>query len=283
MSDLFEPDLAPLERQTIFTPLGVRFWDAAREAPVGPGLELVAWPEHAPGLRRRGSLTRAGVYLLQGLPGLAALERPADEPPASPPPSRRFVVEVRDRERRFVPVVFRLDLPYRGIYPTASQSSPGGGPPGFYLFSAPTRPPAGLAVLRAELREPGGAPAAHALVEVQGPDSTWYGVADAGGTAAVMFAYPPFGATPPTSPPRPAALASQPQRWPISVRVRYQPSAQIVPPGSLLPELPSLFAQSLAPIRPTAAAPPVSALAEELEFGRELVLASAPRAHLLVG
>ncbi len=284
MSAPFYRELVPLERQAIFTPLGVRFWDAAREVAVGPGLELEAWPEGAPDLRRRGSLTGAGIYILQGLPGMLAVERSDDSgAPASPPISRRFVVEVRDQERRFVPVVFRLDLPYRGIYPTASLTSPGGSPPGFYLFSAPTRPAAGLAVLRAELQEPGGAPAAHAVVEVEGPGISWYGVANSDGVAAVMFAYPAFGATPPTSPPRPAALAGQPQRWPITVRVRYQPAAQIVPPGSTLPDLGSLFAQAPAPIRPTAAAPPVFALAEELEFGSELVLESAPRAQLLVG
>lgn len=284
MSAPFYRDLVPLERLAIFTPLGVRFWDAAREVAIGPGLQLEAWPEDAPALRRRGSLTRSGIYILQGLPGLVAVERSGDNTaPASPPISRRFVVEVRDQERRFVPVVFRLDLPYQGIYPTASQSSPGDGPPGFYLFSAPTRPIAGLAVLRAELQEPGGAPAAHAVIEVEGPGITWYGVANGDGVAAVMFAHPPFGATPPTSPPQQASVAGQPQRWPITVRVRYQPAAQSVPSGSALPELASLFAQALAPIRPTAAASPVFALAEELEFGSELVLESAPRAQLLVG
>jgi hypothetical protein len=78
-------------------------------------------------------------------------------------------------------------------------------------------------------------------------------------------------------------VARQPQRWPISVRVRYQPAARSVPAGSDLPDLASIFAQAHAPIRPTAAGPPVFALAEELEFGSELVLMSAPRAHLLVG
>ena len=284
MSAPFYRELVPLERLAIFTPLGVRFWDAAREVAVGPGLQLEAWPEDAPSLRRRGSLTHAGIYILQGLPGLATVERTTDgDPPASPPISRRFVVEVRDEQERFVPVVFRVDLPYRGIYPTAGLGSPGDRPPGFYLFSAPTRPSIGLAVLRAELVEPGGAPAAHAVVEVEGPRATWYGVANADGVVAVIFAYPPFGATPPTSPPRPAAEARQPQRWPITVRVRYQPSARVVPPGSDLPDLASIFAQGFAPIRPAAAAPAVFALIEELEFGSELVLESAPRAQLLVG
>lgn len=284
MSAPYYRELVPLERLTIFTPLGVRFWDAAREQVVGPGLQLEAWPEDAPRLRRRGSLTRAGIYMLQGLPGLATVERTTNgDPPASPPISRRFVVQVRDTEERFVPVVFRVDLPYRGIYPIASLGSPADRPPGFYLFSAPTRLPGGLAVLRAELLEPAGAPAAHAVVEVEGPDSTWYGVANASGVVAVLFAYPPFSATPPTSPPRSLAEARRPQRWPISVRVRYQPSAQVVPPGSDMPELSSIFAQEFAPIHPTAAAPAVFALAENLEFGSELVLRSAHRTQLLVG
>jgi len=284
MSGPFYRDLAPLERQVIFTPLGIRFRDSAREVAVGQGLELAAWPEARPDQRRRGSLTRSGVYMFQGLPGLAAVERAASgDAPASPPLNRRFVVEVRDQEERFVPVVFRVYLPYRGIFPTATLASPGGGPPGFYLFSAPTRPAAGLAVLRVELVEPSGAPAAHGVVEVEGPGATWYGVANGAGVAAVMFAYPPFGATPPTSPPRAAAEARQPQRWPVTVRVRYQPAARAVPAGSALPDLSSIFAQAHAPVRPTAAGPPALTLAEELEFGSELVLASAPRAQLLVG
>src|SRR5262245_34682504 len=99
MSASFYRDLVPLERLAIFTPLGVRFWDTAREAPVGPGLQLEAWREDAPRLRRRGSLTRAGIYILQGLPGLETVERTTDgDPPASPPISRRFVVQVRDDE-----------------------------------------------------------------------------------------------------------------------------------------------------------------------------------------
>lgn len=284
MRNRFYRELTPLERLRLLTPLGVRFWDAAREAPVGPGLLLAAWPETAPGQRCQGVLGQAGVYLFHHLPGLITVERSDDQAtPARPPLRQRFVVEVRDSVGRFVPAVFRLDVPHDGIYPTAALSSPVGGPPGFYLFAAPTRPTAGLAVIRAELVEQSGAPAAHAVLEVTGAGQTWYGLANAEGVAAVMFAYPAFGPTPPRSPPRSLAEARQPQRWPLIVRVRYQPSAQIAPPGSALPDLASLFAQNIAPVRAAIGGPAVASLAVELEFGRELALASAPGAQLIVG
>src|SRR4051812_19305660 len=152
-----------LERIMIVCPLGIRFWDAALDRPVEDGLVVVAWPAEHPAASTRAILTASGVYAFHGLPGLRSFEYPdAGQPPASPPPARRFVVAVDDRLGRFVPVVFQVDLPYLGIFPTESGSSPDGRPPGFYLFaSANSQATAGLAVLRADLVDSSGAEAAH--------------------------------------------------------------------------------------------------------------------------
>lgn len=287
MSDMRVPLPVELETVVRFTTLGVRFWDAARETAIGPGLDVIAWPEDQPRARRtRAGLTHSDVYAFHDLPGMRVVEQPQGErAPDSPPFTRRFVVAVNDGEGRYLPVVFRVDLPYRGIYPTASSASPSNGsPPGFYLFAAPTRPTAGLAVVRAELVEHATRrPAAHALIEVIGTDGTWYGVADARGMVMVAFAYPGFGAAPPSSPPRSPSTAREPQRWPVTARVRYEPAMQQVPPGAALPDLASIFAQAPASVRRQDGGPATDDLAVELEFGRDLLLASTPLNVLLVG
>lgn len=280
MSTVWERRLVRLETVTIATPFGVRFWDSAYEGPAGDGLLVRAWPEDRPHERPTDATpTRAGVYALHHLPGLHAAEYPDGASPGSPPLSRRFVVAVRDPQGIFLPTVFRVDLPHLGVYPHAS-----GGSPGFYLFSAPTRPPAQLAVVRAELVERASRrPAAYAVLEVSQAARTWYGITNADGRCAVMFGYPPFGPTPPASPPRSAESAHERQRWPITLRVRYQPAAQLVPPGADQPDLASIFAQAPANLRPTEAGPAAPALSSELEFGAELFVASTPLDTLLIG
>ncbi|MEI2692782.1 MAG: hypothetical protein V9H69_24885 [Anaerolineae bacterium] len=142
-----------IERQTIFTPLGIRFWDPATDRQIAHGLRVRAWPDGALEPVRGAFRTASGIYAFQGLPGLRAVEYPpANGGAASPPAAQRFVVAVEDEQRRFLPATLRVDAPFEGIYPTALPASPPGAAlPGLYLFSAPWRSAAGLAAVRADL------------------------------------------------------------------------------------------------------------------------------------
>jgi hypothetical protein len=283
--------VAVAERVAIVTPLGIRFWDLAEDAAIRDGLEVVAWPVEQPRQTRLATRTRSGVYAFHGLPGLHAVEYPAaaDAAAASPPLVRRFMVQVRDTLGRFLPAVFGVDAPYRGIYPTETISPlTGRKPPGFYLFSAPTRPAgSALAVARAQLVDAlTDAPAAFAVLEVETPGPrTWYGIADARGMVAALFPYPtfrgPLGAeSPPVVPAPPRG-----QRWVVTARVRYAPAALVVPPGAALPELRSIFAQPPSLVWPAldGGSAPASQLTAELSHGAALILRTTPRAELIVG
>jgi len=272
---MMQPFGAPLERLAIITPLGIRFWDAALDRPVEDGLLVTAWPPTKPGALTQASLTMSGVYAFHGLPGLRSFEYPAvDGPQLSPPSAQRFVVAVEDRLGRFVPVVFQVDLPYLGIFPTESGGSPGGRPPGFFLFASAGRPvTSGLAVVRAQLVDAAGLPAAHAVLEVD--DSTgqrWFGLADARGVVALLLPYPAFPFESDGSSPRSPSEAREPPHWGLTVRARYRPASQQVPPGARRPDLASLFAQPLANILAAFDLGPTSSLPANLIFGRELVL-----------
>jgi hypothetical protein len=283
-----------IESRAIVAPLGIRFWDAAFDVPVSDGLAVTAYPQ---GLRSPGCTpvcTPNGIYAFRRLAGLQAVEYPdADQPGfGSLPPSARFLVEVEDSAGRFLPTAFFVDAPQAGVYPTSLPPAPGGAaPPGFYLFSAPTRPASPLlGCVRAQLSEiaaPGDSspPAAYAVMQIDAPGSaTVIGVADANGAIAVMFAYPNFtgpayGASLPT------AAASAPQSWPITLSVRYQPSALVYPPNSSLPELRSVLSQAPGVIwtqRSPAPGQAVKALPATLTYGQILVLQTAQETVLFI-
>jgi hypothetical protein len=282
------PDLGPgADVVTIFTPLGIRFWDTSRDVAVTDALEVVAWPPSQPERKRAAVRSLSGIYAFHGLPGMRDVEYPED-PDAlqlSPPVQRRFVVSVSDARRRFLPVVFSVDLPQFGIYP--SSTVPPGGPPipGLYLFSSPTRPAGALAVVRAQLAEDAtGTPAAHAVVEVEAPQGQlFHGIADENGSVAVMFSYPRFRTGATSSPPG-VAEAPGTQTWPLTVRVRYSPFLQTPVQGSKLPDLRSILGQSDARLQATTSTSSLTnEISAELEFGRELILRTLGLPYLVVG
>jgi hypothetical protein len=295
--------LQPLEKVSHYTPLGIRFWDLARNAPISAGLQVSIRPPDRPDLRRRAFQTTSGIYAFRNLPGLRSLEasdpelqsglHPAD---ASPPLPQRFVVEVEDDLGRFLPVTFQVALPYRGIYPTqAPGSPPGDGLPGFFLFSAPSRGVlADMAVLRAQLVErlPGGhtRPASHAVLQVAAiePDglpggAPALGIADARGSALVAFPYPGFAASVGLLSPPPGPPETRLQAWDVSVSVRYAPALQGRPDGvARLPDLGAILTQPPARLLPAASGPAESQLNARLVFGQPLMLQTAGSSDLWI-
>ncbi len=266
------------ERQTIFTPLGIRFWDPATDSQVAHGLRVRAWPDGATEPVREAFRTASGIYAFGGLPGLRDVEYPASNGGSvSPPASVRFVVSVEDQERRFLPTVLRVDAPFDGIYPTAlGGSPPGEALPGFYLFSAPWRTATALAAVRADLvRESTGEPAAWAVLELDVAESgVWHGIADERGSVALFFPVPPFQATLGSSPPGPQAPPHEHQ-WPVTARVRYEPGRLETPAGAGAPDLRTILTQAACAVWASSNGAPAPELAATLNFGQDLVLRTA--------
>jgi hypothetical protein len=280
----------PAEQITIFTPLGIRFWDAALDRQVRDGLVVTARRAGTRQRAVRAFTTRSGIYAFHGLPGLRATEYPSDDAAGSSPPDLvRFVIDVADQQRRFVPIVFQVDVPFDGVYPTGSSDPTA--PPGVYLFSAPTRPVVShLAVLRAQLveRAAGGAeqPAAFALLEVEvAGQPPAFGIAGADGMVAVQFPYPRFTTALPNGSPVVSAGEVPNQRWDIRVRVRFDPDALAVPEGSEVPDLRTIFSQRPGRIQDGLGLPGDGSTFEfvtELEFGRATVLRHPPGSTFVI-
>ena len=268
---LLEP-LAP-DRLTWVAPFGVQFCDAVTLAPIRIGLEVILKLADQPQLQIQAHANSSGILMAHRLPGMAA--RIAGSGDAEfwrhPPASRDYLVEVRDRMGRYLPLRFHARLPQRGLClpeslrgsPPASQAIP--------LYSTPSRPrPLPLATVRGELRDAANnRPAAWAVVEI------WYhgrplgrGVADAQGRVLLMFSWPEpearGGASPP-SPPGSLPLFS----WQVQLRV--YSSSQL--PAELAPDCDLLLNQRWAvPLAQLSPPQPLAALT--LEYGRESLLRS---------
>src|ERR1700755_2049331 len=135
----------PLETVARTTPLGLRCVDIATQSQVTTGLSVTAVPSDRRAREAQASLTRSGIYSLQGLPGMRDFEFSAeDSAPASPPVSpsgREFVVRVEDARGRYMPFSMILTLPRSKVVTT-------------YLFSLPGRGLVpGLTVIRGSLRD----------------------------------------------------------------------------------------------------------------------------------
>ncbi len=276
----------PLETLITRTLIGIRFWDPAADRQVSDDLSVVAWPDAVPDLRISAFRTASGIFAFQNLPGLYDYEHPAqDSDPieSSPLITKIFFIEVVDTLNNFMPMRFRVELPFLdgGLYQPTPYSSPIIEEPArFYLFSAPSRAPLpGLAVVRVTLTTPqNGAPAAYALIELEENTRRWYGLTDSRGCATIMFPYPTFitalGQSPPGLPP-------SEQRWPLVIRVRYDPNL-----------LPSLGEGEIPTIRQIRNQPDSqiwaaensgsasSALNFELKYGQELILRTGNNSNL---
>ena len=286
---------AVIEELSTVTPLGLRFWDAVTDDQIRGGLQVRAWPLPSGRPVVEAFRTVSDIYAFPRLPGLRNIEQPPLTPPASPPTRRTFVIEVRDLERRFVPIAFQVDLPLpqRGVYQPPLLGSPGTAAPGFYLFSAITRQqPPGVAVVRGELVSSTTAlPVPWALVRVTiaGQGDRW-GLADDRGRFAVQFPLPllapgfgPLFASPdgPASPPGPPVGD---RSWDVTLDVFTQPSRLAPLAGTDLPDLAQIFQQAAADVLLAGGSPPVAAAtwAGTLPFSGELFAATAGGRQLLV-
>jgi hypothetical protein len=285
--DVLAPPMVSLERVISYAPLGIRFRDATGGGTIPAGLLVRARRSGTSEPVATATVSRTGVHAFVSLPGLRHLEHP-DKPIAgatSPPTVEPYVVDVSDRLGRFVPVAFRVDAPWAGVYSPWQASPPDAGPPGFFLFPAVGHAAGtALGVLRAELYDRvAGRPAAHAVVELTLPGNRReYGLADDAGRVVVLFSHPRFAQTV-LSPPPSAESARELPSWPASVRVRFDRAAQVVLAPDLPPDLASLFGQAPAPIWASAAGPPDTELGVTLVLGQDAVLRTDDEPRLLVG
>ena len=202
---------------------------------------------------------------------------------------RRFVIEVEDSWRRFLPFSFTAELPHRGLFELPCLDSPLSPidlpEPGVPLFSSPARlVPGGMAVVRAQIEELGtNKPAAGALLEIEASSATMpatraRGLADNEGRVVVMFPYPEL-APPPSqrlSPPAGGQSLSS-RQWSVSARIFWGP----VSAGDELPDICALLKdqperEPLGPISPPGPLP-----VQTLRYGQELVLRSAESLSVL--
>jgi hypothetical protein len=291
-----------LERVRVFTPLGIRFWDAALQVPVSDGLRVYAWLSGGDFAPVRAVRSPSGVYSFQGLPGRAEQERPHpdEERPEELGRPLDYVVVVDDPAGRFLPVAFTVGLPlgYRGVL--GQGGSPPGGVPGrAHLFSAPSRGVgAATAAVRAELWD-GGAerPAAWAVLRIVVAGRAHTAIADAEGRALALVPLPSVDRLRLGSPPGSGQGAPEETVWPVTVSARYSPGSLRFPfaARSELPDewvrRPSLKSildeQDAALLETDEGLDPVEEWEAELTYGEELVLRTlaadgTPRSRLSI-
>ncbi len=274
-----------LERLSRVTPLGIRFWDEAAHAVVSDGLIVEVYPEGQPQRRAPARPNRIGTFVLPKLPGQRVLAEEFGEGDAeywSAVQTRRFVIEVGDRQGFYQPFTIDVSLPAQGhvVPPYAALTSP---PSDVVpLFPTSSRPvPAGAAVIRADLRTPvagGGGrlehgPASWALVEAQvGTAPPVRGLADREGRVAILLPYPePLpGPARPSSPPYPAGTSLREQEWPVRLSVFFEP----ITPAPSVPDLRRTLEQ-LPAIAWVVDASGTRPLGDQvLRFGQELIVRS---------
>ena len=249
-----------VEYYTTVTALGIRFWDMTLDRQVSDNLVVKAYPVLGTGPVVSAFRSASGIYGFQGLPGMQAIElKKSDNEgigvPGSPPFMKSFYIEVTDKLNRFLPVIFTVELPlpypvYLSDDPVFSGGSPGSGnPPGFYLFSSPSRTVSpGLAAIHAALVEQAtGRPAAYAVlqVDVQGAGGEnvgiLYGIADERGCISILFPYPDMEVSLSGSPPPNSPDSLEQQEWQLTLQVRYEPGELKTPDNiNIEPKIPLL-------------------------------------------
>jgi hypothetical protein len=298
------------ERHSSVTPLGVQFVDGFSGTPISSGLDVWTWPEGAPNLRVPARPAGSATYAAHGLPGFRDFETGGGDDPFwtkwLAEPTRRFVVEARDLDGRFLPVQVRVELPALGrVRPSCPQLLPANRRNAVPLFSASTRSvPATAAIVRAELYDRSlQGPAAWAVADARfNGRAIARGMSDRDGRLVLLFAYPEpqaSWASPPIAVTSPAATPMVPlaeQRWSIDIVVRYDRSLlrrDVAIRGDRTaaireaPDLCDALAQAPSRLVGDAASPPFDLTEVTLRYGEAAVLRTAntlgkERGHLLV-
>ncbi|MFT5082083.1 MAG: hypothetical protein ACI9Y1_000105 [Lentisphaeria bacterium] len=286
-----------LERVSQKTLLGIRFWDPALDVQILNGLHVTLAPIENILQMRSATKTSSGVYAFNNIPGMLNFENGMEgtevlNSPGSPSPSRTYVLEAQDLERRFTGVSLLIDLPlpYAGLFLVDDNvGSPSNTPKGFNLYSSITRFSARqYTCVRGELiNRVSEQPAAHALVRVQTEDDfSWFGLADEKGRFAIMMPYPflsvSFGGSPPTV----EGIRLSERTWNIQVSVMYEPLSQHIVPGALQPDYSSILSQKQALVytaTPENDAGEVSELPAVLVYGRDLIVKTDGFSELYIG
>jgi len=276
------------EKQRLFTPLGIQFWDAAQDRPVSDGLQVWAIAATLGFAPIPAVRTLSGIYAFQGLPGLWRVEHPVTDAvlSSSPPIAVPFVILVIDSLRRYLTQAFSvtLPLPYLGLFLSDEVSSPPEAAARAYLFSAVSRPaPDGCATVRLQVWDKAtNTAASFAAVQIAVVGNTWNGIADETGACVLYFPFPSLERLILGSPPGTGQGNIFDTTWPVQLAVRYQPSQvktplaglQAIPTAWLqVPSLKSVLEdQGVATIWPTEAGPAVASWNATLQYGTELVL-----------
>lgn len=279
--------IAVLERTSLVSPLGVRFWDTVTGAFITSGLAVTAYPVTSPRARTAGFPNRSSCIVFGKLPGIDP-QGQGDDAYWSTVPRKPYVVEVVDTLGRFQPFVFDASLPFRGLFQLGCLpvDSPIGSPvslsmAGIPLYSTAARQaPAGTAVVRADLMNAvTGGPAGWAVLEVRlGGQLLARGVADAQGHIVLIFHYPEPRQLATGSPPSTVRKPLIQQTWPVDLQALYTP----VTPVPAIPDLCHVLNQAPASLWADVS-PPLPRLHTTLEFGKDLVLRSGTRSTLLIG
>jgi hypothetical protein len=277
----------PLEKPSVFSALGIQFWDFALDKPVDSDLQVTAWVADSYYPPTPAYRTGSGNYAFLGLPGMHDVEYPVPgKPVPSPPRTFSFVITVEDRLHWFLPTLFGVDLPlpYRGLFLSNVTGSPANVEGRAYLFSAPTRAvTVGMSAVRVTVWDKDAdQPAAFAALRVNINGETWTGIADQEGRALIAFPSPLVNRLSLGSPPGSGQGSPAGMTWPVSVQVLYKAAhlrflLQNTPdmpwPWNATPSLKSVLdAQAPALIWQTEAGPPVHDWTGTLTYGEELVL-----------
>lgn len=262
-------------------PIGLRFRDVATGFPVRDGLNVSVTSLRNPARNMTLEVNGNGVWYANRFPGFSdtTLAATADWTTLAQP----CRVTVADATGSFLPAVFDLDLPMRGLVDWPGWSAlPQGplapliddplsgvvSPQQLPLFSSTARrSPGAVAELRAQLsRADTGEPAAWAIVTASYVGKTHgIGQADEKGRVVLFFAYPDR--------PR-AALATSPPavtdfRWSLDIAAYWND-----PPADTVPAFADVMAQLSHPrdLMQSTASPAQMLPAQILSLGRPLTL-----------